>query len=144
QPRVFVFRDGCEAMKFSMPDIQMYPVPNVDVEVEIPDFDFDIAEAPVVKRFTTNDLGEVEELFETLEIPSAEGSVAPEAAHRPYQDRISEHPGHDDIEMKADRESDVETEEPAVEPEQPNLPSSVDDNTLRAEYFNVFPNPTPG
>lgn len=144
-PRIFVFRDGEDVMKFSMPDIDVH-IP--DTDVEIPDFnfdfDFDIPDAPVVKRFNTDDLGEVQELFETLEVSSVEGSVAPEAVHRRYQVIIIEHPGHDEIELKADRESDVETEEPASEPEQPNLPSSVDDNTLRAEYFNVFPNPTPG
>lgn len=155
--QVWTTRNGEFPMHFRVMDIDsamsngvfIYKEGEKDINVTIPnfdfDFDFEIPDMPVVREFETDDLGDIETMFDIPEPPDAEAMVnAPNAVQKRYKVIIIEHPsGHDEVEINDNEAEEGTSDEPSVV--QPSLPSTVNEsNTLKAEYFNVFPNPTPG
>lgn len=134
---VFIYKDGdsisTQSFNFN------FDIPDIDMDIDIPD----MPDMPMVKEFDTDDLGEIEVLVNTPEAPDAP-SASNSTIQKRYKVIIIEHPaGHDEVELNDDEASEGESDEPPVV--QPSLPSAVVEPTsLRAEYFNVFPNPTPG
>lgn len=135
--RVFIYKNGdsisTQSFNFN------FNIPDIDMDIDIPD----MPDMPMVREFDTDNLGDIEALVNIPEAPDAP-SASNSTIQKRYKVIIIEHPaGHDGVELNDDEASEGESDEPPVV--QPSLPSAVVEPTsLRAEYFNVFPNPTPG
>ncbi len=123
-----------------------------DIFVEIP-------EVPSVKSFETDDLGDVSQLY--VAPPDVDAAfdalpVPPTSEPRKrYRVIIIERPDGDEAAEKAEAtEVEIDDASPATEAETDSdsdsfssdtLPLGVsENNAIKAEYFNVYPNPTPG
>jgi hypothetical protein len=136
--QIFVYQDGEQKINVTVPEFK---------------FDFDVPmppDMPLIREFETDDLGDIATMLDVPEPPDVDALIdASNGVQKRYKVIIIEHPGgKDEVEINDDEMNDdtmnsVQSEEAAVE--QPSRPTKVDEiNTLRAEYFNVFPNPTPG
>lgn len=133
----------------TIPDMPLIDIPDMP-SIEIPDID--MPDAPVsVQSFETDDLDELNTMLKNkeLSISIPDINISEDGTHtnvqKQYRVIIINRGGKEDGEMQKEVEIEVADALPQGSTNSDTQPTDVvDGNAINAEYFNVYPNPTPG